>query len=233
MKASIRLLLLTLLATAGCYSQHYLVSSRATPLYDADGAEVATLPRYAHGWVEGDDGPRLRVQSSEGTGYVSASDLRVFDVVDPVWDGGADYRETLRDERRLLRVELEGEGWAPEVRDAVRDGRIRKGMRREHVEVAWGWPLAIEPDASGEVWVYRHQGFSLQRVDSTYPFPYPWGFSLGLGFGGGVRSGYWRAVWHPYHHRVRVEVPVVREFRVHFDLEGRVTHVSRRSFLEE
>ncbi|MCA8923524.1 MAG: hypothetical protein KDD82_17035 [Planctomycetes bacterium] len=220
------------LAFVGCTSQHYLVSSDSAPLYAAaaDGEVLATLPRYAHGWVEGEAGSRLRVRAGERVGYLEARDARVFSVLDPVWDGGADLRAALDRTRRGLRVELEGDDWQPDAREAVAEGRIRKGMTQEQVEIAWGWPFAIEPDGEGDVWIYRRSGTSLQRVDSSYLFPYPFGF--GVGWYGGRRGPYFGAVWQPYH-RVRIEVPVVREYRVHFDRRGQVTGVARRSWIED
>ncbi|MEZ6187083.1 MAG: hypothetical protein R3F62_18995 [Planctomycetota bacterium] len=225
-----RATLLLLLPLLGCSAQHYLVSSEAAPLYDGDGAVVATLSRYDSGRIEDDSGPRLEVESRAGGGFLDRSDVRVFRALEPAWDGGADERAQRATALRALRVELEGRGWSPAAQQAVVEGKITRGMTREQVEVAWGWPERIDPSPQGEVWIYERQGTSVQRVDPPYLWPYGYGYGFGVGWRRGYAGFY--GPWRPWQ-RMRLELPVLREFSVAFDHEGVVTQVTRRTLLED
>jgi hypothetical protein len=53
------------------------------------------------------------------------------------------------------------EQWPLDVRQAILDGKVEKGMTPEMVRVAWGEPTDTMPSPSGpgeEIWVYRSGG---------------------------------------------------------------------------
>ena len=56
-----------------------------------------------------------------------------------------------RDHYTASHVEL-----IPELKSAIRDGRLRLGMNSEHVRASWGQPAHIYKDGAGlEQWAYQ------------------------------------------------------------------------------
>ncbi len=72
--------------------------------------------------------------------------------------------------------QAEFEQWAPEVQEAVLEGRVEEGFTPMQVRVAWGNPdhVEVETDEQGqtEVWIYVKESPGL-------------GIGLGVGTGGG------------------------------------------------
>ena len=228
-----------LVALTGCYGHHALVVSERAPVYAAPRGEqvIGSLPRYHHQPL--DDAPepearRVSLRFEGRVGWVARPDLRLFDYLDPIWDAGADQRQTVDAELRALELEEVGQDWNPSVVEQVRDGQIEAGFTREQVQVAWGWPPQVEPGAApgSQRWIYRDRG--VRRVRRWIePFPYG-GFYPAFRYVPGY--GYAPQAWSPgfYHPRsISLRVPVTIERVVEFDPDGRVVEISRRQLVDD
>jgi hypothetical protein len=79
---------------------------------------------------------------------------------------------------------------SPQDRALVQQGKIREGMTKDAVYIAWGPPSQIVPGrykgSVVETWIYD------ATAAGDYPGPfyygYPYGYGLGYGFGGGYRG---------------------------------------------
>lgn len=79
------------------------------------------------------------------------------------------------------------ESWPLEVQEAVLNGRVKKGMTKEQVEMAVGKPTEVVTRSAkageDEIWVYRKGGGVSSLLGNT-------GVSVGGGVGGvGVSTG--------------------------------------------
>jgi hypothetical protein len=236
-------LTLAALALAGCHTHHYVVLEEA-PLYaDARGDRVlATLPRYHHEALR--EAPetvagRVALGFRGRRGYAPRSAVRLFRYLDPGWDGGEEKRAAIRDALRDAQVRAEGSEWSAGVQDAVRRGEVHAGMTRQQVELAWGWPLTVEPDprSGGERWIYRTQRTETLHRFLSDPFSYP-SASLSLGYYGrsygcerfAGRYGTWawpRSGW------VELRLEVTEERTVVIDPDGEVLGVRIRRYLND
>lgn len=193
-RAATSLAVLTALLV-GCTQGHYLVRSPELPLYSTrEGDEVlARLPRFHHEplpeGVEDPEGSARVALSYRGTfGYAPRSGLFLFDYLDPAIDEGADRAEALANQLRRAQVEAFGEEWPVEIAEAVRAGRVERGMNPRQVEIAWGWPSQVERGPAGEQrWIYERRGTHVRQVyrpSFDYYGPQPlqgpaWGYDSG------------------------------------------------------
>lgn len=225
-------LLLALLIAPGCHTPHYVVVEDQAPLYGADEGDevIARLPRYAHADLEDEPDPdarRVRVTHEGRAGWADRSSVRVFEFLHPFLDDGADRDRVIRREVRELQLADLGEGWDDDAVEAIRNERVIVGMTRTQVEVAWGWPVTVEPGPhGGERWIYRESVMKRMRrfADSTSTrtwgaSPQPWGAD--------------REDVPNYPAWVTVRVPVTIERIVEFDEAGTVTKVKVRRYLDE
>lgn len=230
--------LLLLPALSGCRSHHYLVVQEGAALHAApQGDEVLEqLPRYHHERLaaapEADHG-RIPVTYRGKAGWVDPAAVRVFDYLDPDVDGGEDRSEVLAQQLRSAQVESEGGEWSPDQREAVKKGEVAQGMTKGQVELAWGWPVTVEPGArsGGERWIYkeRRQARVDRHADAATGCASSW-------------DDPWCSCWHPGWrwggcrlHRggwTEVRLPVIEERRVEFDAAGRVTAIDVRRYLD-
>jgi hypothetical protein len=89
------------------------------------------------------------------------------------------------------------ESWPIEVRQAVLDGKVEKGMTPEMVRMAIGKPTEIVSTSTvpggEEIWIYRTGGYEdNSAMASPYPYPggpYPGGPYPSGGMGGGPMIG--------------------------------------------
>ena len=187
---------LACLAAAGCQTHHYVVREAETPVYASPHGDdvVATLPRYHHAPLpdDPDERGRIRVEVDGHSGYLDRGDVALIAYRDPDWDDGRERSSVLNRTLRELRVDHQGDDWAPEIAQAVRDGRVEPGMTREQVETAWGWPVDVQPtQAGGERWVYRQHRPETVSVTSTECRP-SWRFTYWANVWGDRPRGPWR-----------------------------------------
>lgn len=217
----------------GCRTYHYAVVRDGAPLFAAPsgGALVARLPRLHHE-VLGDEpdreGGRVEVAYFGQRGWARAGDVRVFGYRDPELDGGRDRWVTVQRELRELRLADVGATWPPAVVAAVREGRVTRGMTREQVELALGWPddIVRGPFQGTERWVYR----TTEEVDLPLrrpPFLHPPGLWHGW-HGDPLWWDHHPFAYDPYAYDPywAYRVAVVHEMRIEFDAaDWRVTAV--------
>jgi outer membrane protein assembly factor BamE (lipoprotein component of BamABCDE complex) len=223
---------LVLAAVAGCHSAQYIVVADRTPLYrDAQGGDVvATMPRYHH--EDLDEEPdaaaaRVHLTFAGQAGWADRAAVRVFDYLDPALDGGADREKAVKQQLRELQLADLGKGWSPDDVAAIRKEEVLVGMTKTQVEVAWGWPVTVEPSPTpgGERWVYRDARVSAVRR---------WGGGGGAFDAWGASSGWLgREDWRGYPTWVTVRVPVTVERVVEFDPDGRVVRVHVRRYIDD
>lgn len=235
------LLLSSLALLVGCRTHHYLVVREGAALHaSAQGDEVLEqLPRYHHeplaGDPEADEGGRVPVTFRGRAGWVDPAAVRLFSYLDPEVDGGEERAEVIAEQLRAVQVDTEGGEWSPDQREAVKKGEIRQGMSKDQVELAWGWPVTVEPGArsGGERWIYRSRRQARVEKHASHD---SWM---------GCASNWddpWCTCWHPGWrwggcrlHRggwTEVRLPVIEERRVEFDAAGRVTEVDVRRYLD-
>lgn len=218
-----RILLLATLLMAGCTQHHYLVLEEGVPLYAAPGSEVvlAELPQYHHEPLADEapiQGRRVRIEYRGQLGWAPRSGVDVFGYLSPALDGG-DERERVV-QAHIREARLRGVDWPSEVVEAVRAGEVFRGMTREQVEVAWGWPSKLQRLEARERWVWEKDDVEVVHTYQPYVYYAPYGCGPGgLGRGGlGWRTG---ATW------VSHRIPVTRRRSVVFDAEGRVVQIDQ------
>jgi outer membrane protein assembly factor BamE (lipoprotein component of BamABCDE complex) len=223
---------LLVVSLAGCRATHYVVVESDAPLYRDPTSDdvVARMPRYHHEPLEAlDDEPRDRIPLAfEGRrGWAERGSVRVFEYLDPSLDEGADQARTIRNEVRELQLADLGRGWSEGQLEAIRGERVLEGMTRTQVELAWGWPVTVEPTAlaGGERWVYKEAQLTPVRRWADTPWTDTWGSCPAFG----AHRDDWRTgpTW------VTVRLPVTVERIVEFDAEGKVTTVRVRRYLGE
>lgn len=220
------------LAAAGCRSPHYVVIQDQAPLYaDAQGDEVvARMPRYHHEPLEerpASGSTRVALTFAGVTGWAERESIRTFDYLDPVLDDGQSRDQAIRREVRELQLAELGSEWSNDDVAAIRAERVLPGMSRMQVEVAWGWPVSVEPTGApgGERWVYRDSQVAPVRrwVES------PWTSTSGADMSSSIGH---RDEWRQYPAWVTVRVPVTIERIVEFDEQGKVARVQVRRYLD-
>lgn len=227
------------LLLSGCHTHHYLVVQDGAPLYAAPvgDEELARLPRFHHQPLP--EAPRreqgrVELRYRGRTGWVAPGAVRLFTYLHPDLDGGEERAEAVGRELRALQVETQGQGWSEPVQEAVKAGEVRRGMTRDQVELAWGWPVTVEGGGQGgERWVYRVRSeASFDRWQPYDPWcggPFPWNdpwCGAGWRWGGCHRPLYGGGWAHTV-------VPVIEERRVEFDAAGKVATVEVRAYVDE
>src|SRR5689334_22211294 len=150
------LILVAILALAGCTNYQYIVRRDRAPLY-ADkekSSVVAHMEWLADGYMghSAPDGDPVKIRYRGQVGWASRADLRIFRYANG--DAHARAHAVWWNRREVV---LEAKDWPPNVKQAIRDGRIENGMTKEMVELAWGRPTAVRPlEAGGEQWVFDH-----------------------------------------------------------------------------
>jgi outer membrane protein assembly factor BamE (lipoprotein component of BamABCDE complex) len=219
------------LAAVGCRSPHYVVIEDDAPLYATPQGDevVARMPRYHHEPLEdrpGSSAVRVPVTFEGQAGWAERNSIRTFDYLHPTLDDGQSREKAIRREVRELQLAELGSEWSNDDVAAIRAERVRPGMTRTQVEVAWGWPVSVESTGApgGERWVYRDcQVTPVRRwVES------PWSTMRGAGASIGHHDD-----WRQYPAWVTVRVPVTIERVVEFDERGEVTRVQQRRYLDE
>lgn len=170
-RGAAELLLIGLLSClAGCTQAHYLVRTPELPLYGSPlGDEVvALLPRFHHEALQLEDdpsSPRVALSYRGQAGFAPRQGLALFDYLDPALDEGEDRERVLRQQLRGAQVDAFGKEWEPSLAQAVREGRVMRGMTSHQVEVSWGWPSQVEPGPTGEQrWIYERRGTQIRQV---------------------------------------------------------------------
>ncbi len=229
-----RAALLLSLALLGCQAHHYVVVRDRTPLYaNSTSSEIVTrLPRYHHEPLDAVVGPseRVPVRYKGRNGYVSREAVRVFSYLHPLIDGGEDKDEVVQQQLREAQIDSVGGEWPRSVKRAIRKQEVHEGMTRRQVELAWGWPLTVQPGKlpSGERWVYRFDRSETIRQFLSDPWSSPSSYSPYLPSDGfGARRPWPREGW------VELRLPVTEERVVELDSGGRVAAVSVRRFLKD
>lgn len=218
-----RILLLAALLVAGCTQHHYLVLEDGVPLYATPHSEevLAELPQYHHEPLADEPqvhGRRVRLEYRGQFGWAPRGKVDTFGYLAPALDGG-DERERVV-QGRIREARLRGVDWPSEVVEAVRAGEIFRGMTREQVEVAWGWPSKLQRLEARERWVWEKDDVEVVHSYQPYVYYAPYGCGPGaVGRGGlGWRTG---AAW------VTHRIPVTRRRSVVFDAKGRVIQIDQ------
>ncbi|MBL4846310.1 MAG: hypothetical protein JKY65_12345 [Planctomycetes bacterium] len=187
-------LFLGALLLTGCYQAHYLVQIDQLPLYAAPGSDqvVARLPRFHHEALAGGlpaEGAEFVALSFRGReGFAPRAGLVLFEYLEPEAFGAGDRNRKLRSRLRTAQVEAFGRDWPLEVANAVREGRVFRGMTPHQVEVSWGWPDQVLRGPGGlQSWVYtqeRTHVVQTYRAGAAYYYSGPllgprWGSSSG------------------------------------------------------
>lgn len=220
------------LAAGGCRSPHYVVIEHDAPLYaDAQGDEVlARMPRYHHEPLEAEPeagAARVALTFAGQRGWAERETIRTFDYLSPALDDGQSRDQAIRREVRELQLAELGGEWTHDDVAAIRAERVLPGMTRTQVEVAWGWPVSVEPTGApgGERWVYRDCQVKPVRRWVESPWSSTWTADP-------ASVGH-RDEWRSYPAWVTVRVPVTVERIVEFDEQGEVTNVRVRRYLDE
>ncbi|RMG09564.1 MAG: hypothetical protein D6731_19250 [Planctomycetota bacterium] len=243
-------LLALVLPLVACHRVHYVALEEA-PLYAGPEGElrIATLPRFHHEPLAGRPrvvGDRLALPFEGQRGWVPRRAVRLVEALHPRWDGGEDEGRAVGHALRDAQVRAYGGDWDPVLREAVRRGQVRVGMTRRQVEVAWGWPLTVEPlsGGGGERWLYRSRREEILRGDVRDP-TLGWGWSPGTGpFVPGpcgeplpsLRPWAWSRPWAWDGLRagwVELRLEVVEERAVVFGPDGRVRDLRVRRLLDD
>ena len=223
--AAILALLTGALALAGCHTSHYVVLRDRTPLYAAVDSEqvLAELPLYHHEPLDADEqeNGRVRLRYRDLEGYAPRGGVRLFSYLDPGLDGGVERDQALQRELREAQLSALGEGWPADTVRAIRAEEVLVGMSRRQVELAWGWPVDVEPgeEPDEERWVYKVRTHEVVRHYLDDPWPtHPWG---------ALPSSYsWQ--WHPRWANqgwVAIRIPFIEERTVTIGPEGTVTGI--------
>jgi hypothetical protein len=199
------LLIGLVLLAAGCTNYHYIVRADHAPLY-ADHERtsiVLRMDRLADGYIghSAPDGDPVKISYHGQSGWANRDDLRIFKYDN---DPHAQVYAVWWHRREVV---LEGKDWAPNVKQAVRDGRIENGMTKEMVSLAWGRPSAIRPlDQGGEQWIFDRRYYDVYD-DVAYYSGYGWyppGRNVYVGYGPwGPAWGYVYdyPTWEPRYYR--------------------------------
>jgi outer membrane protein assembly factor BamE (lipoprotein component of BamABCDE complex) len=230
-------LILLPMVLIGCHAHHYMVVEDRAPLYAGPKSDtvIARLPRYHHEELSGSpsDGKRVLLSYKGRLGYAPRAKLRLFDYLDPKIDDGEARDRAVRHELREATLANVGSSWSRQVVSAIRRDEVIRGMTRRQVEVAWGWPVTVQPGAlpGGERWVYVSHTTSTIRQYLSDPWAYPSSCSPYLPAG---ISGYspfqrpWRREgW------VELRLPVTEERLVELNADGRVASARVRRYVQD